>query len=49
VVLQHELDVASGERPVNRSNEKLDTVVLKEEYGGGQEGEDIQNGKQSSE
>ena len=49
VVLQHELDMASGEHPVNRPDEKLSTVVLKEEYGGGQEGEHIQNGKQSLE
>jgi len=41
--------MASGEHPVNRSNEKQSTVVLKEEYGGGQEGENIQNGKQSLE
>jgi hypothetical protein len=41
--------VASGEHPINRSNEKLSTAALKEDYGGGQEDENIQNGKQSLE
>jgi hypothetical protein len=41
--------MASREHPVNRPDEKLSTVVLTEEYGGGQEGENIQNGKQSLE